>query len=345
MTIGVFGKLSADKARKLAHSLANKLAEGKDPAEDRQSKRKAPTFGQLLDDFMVEHVEAKRKSSTVGHYRSALKKVPDKLKARKIEGITYSDIARLHTSMKDTPYHANRVVAILSSMFKWCEKRGYRPKNSNPCDGVERFKEKSRKTYLNERQFHALDTAIDKLLAENDISIFQASLIRLLMFTGARSAEIRTLTWDRVDLDNGIIHLGDSKTGERDILLNEQAVEVLREIPFIDGNPHVIVGRKPGTCLVNIRKAWVRICEEAEIEGVRIHDLRHSFASMAVSAGFDLPTIGGLLGHTQAQTTKRYAHLVDVAARKATGEVGNMISKAAKGKGKLVDMNAARKAE
>lgn len=147
--------------------------------------------------------------------------------------------------------------------------------------------------------------------------IYVAAAIRLLIFTGARLGEILSLRWDYVDLEGGRLLLPDSKTGGKTVYLNSLSLDVLKLLPRADGNPHVIVGKKPGEHLVNLRKPWYRIREHAGLDDVRIHDLRHSFASFAVAEGLSLPVIGKLLGHRNASTTERYAHLADDPIRSA----------------------------
>ena len=147
--------------------------------------------------------------------------------------------------------------------------------------------------------------------------------IRLLLFTGARLNEIQTLKWDYVDFDKAMLRLPDSKTGAKSILLNGPALQVLQSLPRFKDNPYVFVGRKAGRPMVGLQKIWERIRAKAGLEDVRQHDLRHSYASTAVGAGYSLSITGKLLGHTQAATTQRYAHLADDPLRVATEAVGS----------------------
>ena len=150
--------------------------------------------------------------------------------------------------------------------------------------------------------------------------------IRLLTFTGARKSEILTLRWDWVDFENKRLNLPDSKTGEKSIYLNAPALEVLSNIPRMQGNPFVIVGAKPGQRLVNIQKPWNRVRIDAGMPDLRLHDLRHTFASIAVMGGMSLPMVGALLGHKNARTTQRYAHLAGDPIQSAAEKVGHAIS-------------------
>jgi integrase len=150
----------------------------------------------------------------------------------------------------------------------------------------------------------------------------------LLALTGARRSEILTLKWDYVDIGRGLINLPDSKTGHKTINLNAQAIQILSKIPKIEGNPYVICGQKVGEHLVNLRKIWIKILALAKLKNARLHDLRHSFASMGVSEGLSLPVIGGLLGHNSPATTKKYAHLAENPLKTGNDAIGNAISTA-----------------
>jgi integrase len=152
----------------------------------------------------------------------------------------------------------------------------------------------------------------------------------LLALTGARLSEILTLRWENVDLENACLRLSDSKTGQKSIYLNAPALEILNSLPQLDDNPHVIAGERVGAHLVNLQKPWRRIRKAAGLENVRIHDLRHSFASVAAASGQSLYVIGSLLGHSQPQTTSRYAHLSADPLRAANDAVGIRISNAMK---------------
>jgi integrase len=157
-------------------------------------------------------------------------------------------------------------------------------------------------------------------------SPFVVAAIRLLILTGARLNEILTLKWEWIDFDNSCVRLPDSKTGAKTIYLSPPAMQVLATLPRYEDNPHVICGQKKGACLVNLQKPWDAIRARAGLDKVRIHDLRHSFASIAVASGMSLPMIGKLLGHSQPQTTARYAHLADDPMKLAADQIGKKIN-------------------
>ena len=147
-----------------------------------------------------------------------------------------------------------------------------------------------------------------------------------MILTGCRLGEIQKLEWDWVDFEREEIRLPDTKTGMRTVYLSPQGIQILKSIPRLPDNPYVITGREPGAHLTDMQKPWRRIRKRAEIEDVRIHDLRHTFAATAASSGLSLPMIGKLLGHTQAQTTARYAHLAADPVRKANADVAKQIA-------------------
>ncbi len=153
-----------------------------------------------------------------------------------------------------------------------------------------------------------------------------AAAVRLLLFTGARLSEILTLRWSEVDFDNGLLRLPDSKTGAKTIYLPPPAIEVLRTLPRIDGDPHVICGAKSGAHLVNLEKPWRQVRKAADLGDVRLHDLRHTFASVAARNGLSLPVIGALLGHSQPATTARYAHPSADPLREAASRIAEEIA-------------------
>jgi integrase len=213
-------------------------------------------------------------------------------------------------------------------MLNIAEEWGLRPDGSNPCRHVKKYREDKRERYLTKEELQCLGTALDDAKHNQTESPFVIAAIGLLVLTGARLTEVLTLKWDYVDLENAVLRLPDSKTGAKLIYLNDVAVKLLRAMPRMAGNPFVIAGGKPGARLVNLQKPWRRIRAAASLPDVRIHDLRHSFASVAAGAGMSLPVIGKLLGHSQPVTTARYAHLAADPVRAASNLIGNEISAA-----------------
>jgi len=329
VTIGTHGKITAEAARSRAKVLLGEVAAGNDPASDRDKAKAGSALGVVLEKFLSEHVDSKLKPLSAQEYRRvAHLYILPALKNRRIADIQRPDIARLHHSMRKKPSQANRTLAVLSSFFNWCEKHGLRLDGSNPCRHVEKYKERKRERFLSEEELARLGDALRSAEEAKTASPWAIAAIRLLTLTGARLSEILTLQWEHVYFDRQQLRLPDSKTGQKSIYLNAPTLEVLAAIPRLEDNPYVICGEKPGAHLVNLQRPWQRIRKAAGLENVRLHDLRHSFASVAVGGGMSLPVIGALLGHSQPQTTQRYAHLSADPLKAASDAVGERIAAA-----------------
>jgi integrase len=259
-----------------------------------------------------------------------------------VADIVRADLTKLHHANRATPYQSNRLLAVLSKMFNLAEQWGLRPDSSNPCRHIEKFTEHKRERMLSPVELARLGDA----LAIYDGSPYPVAAIKLLVFTGARLGEVRGLRWEWIDLERGEARLPDSKTGAKTLHLPPPALAVLADLPRLDNNPHVIVGQKDGAAMVNIEKPWRAIRKAAGLDDVRLHDLRHAFASVAASSGMGLPIIGKMLGHTQAATTHRYAHLASDPVKAAAAAVAGKIAAAMSagtgdaGKGDVVPMRS-----
>lgn len=316
-----------DSARSEALRLLGLKAGGKDPATERDRQRGAITLSELGVRFLSEYVAQHCKPRTAEEYQRALDHYINPLLGRQcIADLTRADVQRLHHHFRDRPYQANRALAVLSKMMNLAEAWGLRLDGSNPVRHVKKYREDKRERYLTGPELQRLGAVLTDVQTKGTEGTFTVAALGLLILTGARLTEILTLRWEHVDLEQGVLRLPDSKTGAKPIYLNDAASQLLRTIPRMQHNPYVIVGKKTGARLVNLQKAWRRIRTKAGLANVRIHDLRHSFASMAVGAGMSLPMIGKLLGHTQPATTARYAHLAADPMRAASELVGSKIS-------------------
>lgn len=325
LSIGRVGELTLDEARKEASIMRGQVSLGSDPAQQRQDDRSIESIRDLSERYMSDHCAGRCKESTINAHNWLLNKfILPKFGARKITELSPQDIGKFHQSLRDTPYNANRCLGLLKAMFTKAEEWCLIPQNSNPARPIKVFKEKKRHRYLGPEEFLKLFAAIDHLELIQGINIYQAAAIRLLTLTGCRLSEILELTWDEVDFRNQRLVLQKHKTdakGEKGIPLNQDALRVLQGLPKKNDNHYVIVGKQPKSHLVNLRKPWLRVLKAAKIENVRIHDLRHSFASAAASAGIPIQMVGALLGHSSPQSTARYTHLYDDSLREASQTV------------------------
>ena len=332
LTIGPHGVFTPEAARKQARDLLQAARKGADPAFQRKTTRDGLTVADLAERYMKAHAATKKKPSSAKTDASNLRNhVLPAHGRRKIADINRADISKLHHDMRDTPGAANRVLALLSKMFGLAEKWGLRPDNSNPCRHVDRYPERKMERFLSADELARLGQALTEAERTRTEKNSVIAAVRLLVFTGARLGEILGLRWEYVDTERACLRLPDSKSGPKTIHLNAPALEVLAGIERESGSPWVIAGREPGNPLVNLRKPWHRIRARAGLDGLRLHDLRHSFASVGVSGGLSLPIIGALLGHSQPATTQRYAHLAADPLKQASDLIGRRIAAAMKG--------------
>ncbi len=235
---------------------------------------------------------------------------------RRMAGIERKEVLARHQRMSGTPNQANRMLRTPSLMYTLARDWGLLPAGlpsagHNPCTGIMKYPDKKRERFLTDGEFERLGDVLRAAEKRGGASASSIAAIRLLLLTGCRKSEILTLQWEHVDLENGELKLPDTKTGARTIVLPQAAVRVLENIPRIPGNPWVIAGRKPNTHLKGLDVGWQTLRARAGLADVRIHDLRHSYASRALALGESLPMIGKLLGHKQIETTARYAHLAN----------------------------------
>lgn len=328
VNIGLHGALTPELARTEAMKHLSDVRLGGDPATDRDKRKASPTMKEFGQRFLKEHVAVHCKPSTYGEYKRSVELfINPKLGSHRIIDITRADVVNLHQSMKVTPYQANRTLGVLSIMFTVAHTWGVRTDGVNPCWKVKRYKEVKRERYLTPDELARLG----KVLRESDSEPEAANCIRLLLLTGCRLGEIQTLKWEYIDFGAGVFRLPDSKTGAKIVPIGQAVIDVLKDIPKLKDNPYVITGRVEGQYLTDIQKPWRRLRKRAGLDGLRIHDLRHSFASDALQLGQDLTMIGRLLGHTQVQTTARYAHLKTDPIRTAADKVSDAIAIALSG--------------
>jgi len=332
-TLGKHGHITAEAARQEAREILAEAKAGRDPALLRDRSRKSPSMKALCDRFMKDYVPDHCKDSTAAEYKRAvdlfIKPAIGTIRASEIER---SDIAKFHHDLGHIPYQANRALGVLSVMFNQAEVWNIRTDGSNPCRHVKKYVEKKRERFLSPEEYQRLGKTLREIEADGTETASAINAFWLLLLTGCRLSEIQTLRWDSVFLDIGELRLADSKTGAKIVLLGDAAIDRLKKIHKSaddeDDNPYVITGKKPDSYLTDLQHPWRRIRARAGLNDVRIHDLRHSFASNAVLMGEGLPMIGKLLGHTQVQTTARYAHLANDPVRTAATRIAGSIEQA-----------------
>ena len=328
VTVGRHGVITAEQARQRAALIIARVKAGEDPIPAPMAPKPAsgPTVAELAARYLEEHVAVRCKPSTAGQRRLVIDKhiLPD-IGTMPVALVGRDHVADLHYRLRGTPAMANLVAATLSQIFNKAEAWGLAPEGGNPCRFVVKYKERKRERFLSDDEFDRLGRVLSESEAEGRVSVHAAAALRLLMLTGCRRNEIVTLRWADVDLDAGELRLAETKTGARTVALSPAAVAVLANLPRVPGNPWVIAGRRPGTRLSNINEQWHRVRTRAELEDVRLHDLRHSWASRALALGESLPMIGRLLGHSQVETTARYAHLARDSVHEAATRIAASI--------------------
>jgi integrase len=323
-TIGSFPDWSVGAARDEAKRLKRAIDGGADPVGEIALSRGAPTVADLVARFLADYVPRNR-PSTQDDYRQRLTvDVLPALGRVQVAAITHADIEAFHRRISiRAPVHANRVLALLSRMMSLAIKWGWRP--DNPVRGIERNQETPRQRYLTGAELSRLTEALAGLPDQG-----AANAVRLLLLTGARRGELLAARWTDVDLNVGVWTKPGATTKQRTthrVPLSEASCRLLAGMK--DGAASEYLFPPPRGCTlhrIDIDDAWRALRQAADIPDVRLHDLRHTYASVLASSGMSLPIIGALLGHTKAQTTLRYAHLLDDPLRAATERASAIIT-------------------
>jgi integrase len=321
-TIGQFPDWKTAAARAEAAELKKRIDLGEDPLAKVEADRNAKTVAELCERFERDHF-GKLRPSTASDYRSLIEReIKPALKHLKVKDVTFSDVDGLHQKItrRGATYQANRTVAILSKMFALSKRSGWR--TDNPCQGIERNQEQKRHRYLSADEITRLTKALSEFEDQQ-----AANIVRLLLLTGSRRGEVLGAKWDQFDLKEGVWTKPGATTKQKTVHrvpLSAPARQLLSELrqQGEDDSGFVFPARRGSGHRDGIKLEWKAICSAAQISGARIHDLRHTYASMLASAGMSLPIIGALLGHSQPATTARYSHLMDDPLRQATERVG-----------------------
>ena len=318
LTIGNSGT-TPEQARVLAAKTLQTVATGKDPAEDVSEAKHGITVAEACDKYMSEHAATKKRPRSAREDEMMIERIiKPAIGKMKFSAISPKDIGKLHHKLRETPTQANRVRTLLMKLFNLAEGWGLRPLNSNPCARIQKYPEIPRRRYLSAEEFARLGAALKEAEETGREPVQAIAAIRLLILTGARLSEITTAKWQYFDSERCVFKLPTSKTGYKDIPVPRAATEILNNIPVVPENDYIFYGTKPGKPFIALEKVWQRIRRRAELSDVRLHDLRHSFASIGVRGHIGLPVIGAILGHKSVITTGRYAHLaIDPAAESA----------------------------
>ena len=331
ITVGYAPDMLLSKARLEALQTLAAMRSGIDPTADRKARLRAAaaqtiTIRQLSERWLAEFVVPKLKPRSASDYKELLtRRILPAVGNLTVGEIDRGHIERLHLDLKSTPRRGNYAVTVLRALLNFAVRHGLRP--NNPAAGIKLYRENKRERFLSEAEIGAAAEGIAEAENRGVIGPFAAAGLRLALFTGARSGEITSIQWNHVDWQRRLIRLPDSKTNEpRTIHLSDAAVEVLRSTPHV--GPFVVAGMKRGVPYRNLTHAWGRARKYAGLDDVRLHDLRHSYASLAAGRGVSLYTIGKLLGHKDPVSTQRYAHLARDAVQAVNDELGAVMQAA-----------------
>jgi integrase len=326
-TVGYRSDLTVAEARELARQMLVDVRQGKDPVVERKARVRAAQAGEmtvsaLAEKWGAEYVRPKLKPRTVFDYERLLAQhILPALGHLSVARVDHDDVNRLHVAMKRTPRRANYTVSTVRALMNFAERLRLRPPASNPARGIKFYRERLVERFLSEAEIARAAEGITAAERAGKIGPHGAAGLRLALFTGARSGEVTAAQWSHVDWERKLIRLPDSKTNEpRTIHLSDAALEVLRSVPRAE--PYIIAGANAGEPYKNLGRAWIIARAYAGLENVRLHDLRHSYASLAAGRGVSLQMIGKLLGHRVPATTQRYAHLARDAVSAVNDELG-----------------------
>ncbi|MCE2965633.1 MAG: site-specific integrase [Alphaproteobacteria bacterium] len=346
-TIGKHGSpWTPDSARREAERLLALINQGTDPAKERNTEKQSMTVAALCELYVAEGCAHKKPSTLVSDRGRISRHIIPLLGQRRAKDITRTDVQKFLRDVaegktactertkprglahvKGGKGTATRTTGMLGGIFTFAIERGIC--ETNPVHGVKRYKDNKNERFLSTTEVAALGEAITVMEKEGDLTILQATAIRLLLFTGCRKSEILTLKWPYIDFERGYIRLPDSKTGQKAVAIGAPALELLSKLPRL--SEWVFPAASGTGHMVGLPRKWLAVRQRAGLEGVRLHDLRHSFASFGAAAGDSLLVIGKLLGHADSKTTSRYAHLADDPLQSAANRIAGSIAAAMQG--------------
>ena len=323
-TLGRHGEIAAEQARRLAAEAIDRIKRGEDPVPPPPEPE--ATMAVVAERYMRDYVPSHCKPSSAEVYRRALDNhILPALGGMPVGAVGRGQVTELHYAMRGEPHAANAVLKIVAKLLSLAVEWGLREAGPNPCRAVRKYRTRPRERFLTEEEYRRLGRAVDELEVKGKVSRHAAAAVRLLVLTGCRRNEVLELRWDDIDRTAGELRLRDGKTGGRMVPLTPAVQGVLDGLPRVPDNPWAIAGQKPGARLTNVNDPWLIVRARAGLDGVRIHDLRHSWASRALALGESLSMIGKILGHNRIETTARYAHLARDSERVSAAKVGGSI--------------------
>ncbi len=345
LTIGRYGKLTPDQARTEARRVLSSSELGMDPAGERLRKRKEMSMSELCDLYLALGVVTKKAQTVLGDRGRIERHVKPLIGNKRASEVTSADIEKFMKDIANGKTKADfktgrsrsrsivtggkgaatRTVGMLGGIFSFAQRQGIR--TDNPCRGVKRYPDKANERFLNQAEIAKLGIALSKSEL-NGANASATNIIRLLAMTGSRRNEIAGLRWTEVDLERSCLRLQDSKTGAKVVPLGAPALQLLNNLLPIEGSPYVFPASSGSSHFQGIKRVWHVVRKEAGFPDLRLHDLRHSFASIGLASGDTLALIGSLLGHSNARTTARYAHLADDPKKKAADRISGQIANA-----------------
>ena len=324
LKIGIHGQISTEEARTLAKKYLGEIAHGEDPATKKKTNRHLPLIKDLAQDYLDRYAMPRKRQRSIEEDKKLLTNIIlPSIGNQQVKSISRRTIENLHNQLDKTPYQANRVLALLSKMFSLANAWEWR--EDNPVIGIQKYQEHKRNIWLKDQELQRLYDVLD---CYHNQSV--ADAIRLLILTGARKSEVLNATWDQFDIEKGVWTKPDHSTKQKTmhhLPLSTHAINLLKKMAATATSTYLFPGKLPDKPLQDPKKAWDTIRKQAGIPDVRIHDIRHTHASHLVSSGLSLSIVGKLLGHTQASTTQRYAHLADEPLRHATELFGSKMDR------------------
>ena len=305
--LGVYGILTVEQARDIARAKLGELSKGNDPTDTDQVEN--VTLADFFKIFEKNHINKHVKSSTAKTYRSLFVSVIEPALGKKVlEDITRSHVEEMVYKNDNRHATANHALVLLRLILDKAQQWEFMSSKRNPCSNVTKFKTLAKERFLSENEINKLVETLDQFEGASLAPKNAITVVRLLMMTGCRKNEITRLRWDELFLDEGVLKLKDSKTGKKEVILSDDAIKILSAASR-NNSDYIFPGKDGIKPIQGLQKIWQRIRQVADLQDVRIHDLRHTFASVAVSNGASLYEVGRLLGHASIQSTQRYAHL------------------------------------